>query len=152
MKKSPVLITDDEPTKEDLMALIERAQGKERLHRIEQWVKDGHISIIGSGADSIKLRFDTEEFVVSNFEYPSKELIARIALGIAAGVSDRSRDEPIRDYQTIAPRYRASDAAMSYTMVNGAGKMWLEDAHHIMGGDFIDRTEPKPLKQRGLRP
>jgi hypothetical protein len=111
-----VLITDDIPSESDLRVLVEAEQGKARLRQIEQWVEEGHILLqsqydITSCSTMAVLCLEGDEYVVSNKEYPSEELVARLALAIAAGRSQRNYDKAT-DYAGPVSGYARSLVAL----------------------------------------
>lgn len=107
-----MLQTDGPADNEQLEALVEAHTAKQRLAQISSWAAAGHVSIQNDiHRNALVLRIDAETIYWPREEPPTAELIARIALALAAGLSDTNR------------RVSGSEAYMAA----GQRHDWMED-------------------------
>jgi len=118
-----------ENLEQDIVNLALAGALHERMQRIGRWVEQGKIFV---AADQVQRRYlvrvGTTTFQESKDDFPSLELIAKIALGIAAGVIPA---EDSRPYSHLA------DRQLSYGPV----------FDHIR-----ELTAPVTKRRKGLRP
>lgn len=134
----------------DIQRMAAAAKAQQRRHTLQRWMSQGHVSIVNDDDPlNIRVQIEDEYFSGPRETFPTSELIAKLALALAAGQSDTKRN-------TLQDDMYAQMGAYAFTSSFRVSKT-REELGYAYDQCWLDEAAPitatvKPRKQRGLRP
>lgn len=147
-RPAPMIITDWDQEKDDIVRLALATALHERTGRIGAWCNKGVISVVEDNDPlNVRLRMEDVYFSEPRAVFPSIELIAKIALAINAGLDDGQRPR-IESYKG-ADEISYGVAAHKHYERYASNRVWVDELEHAY---HKVAQITAPVKRRGLRP